>query len=128
MAMTKVQAKTKEKPTPVEVEFDFGDGSLKGLVSKFGEDVVYSRAMSALVIDLQALMRRHIESKEYSLDKLKKAVAEWKPTVVTAIRRTAAERIEDTVAKMTPEQRAELLKKLQSGAAASAGAAAKKAA
>lgn len=129
MSAIKVQAKTKEHPEPIEVEYDFGDGTLKGLVSKFGEEVVYSRAMSALVIDLQALMRRHRESKEYSFDKLKTAVKDWKPTVVTAVRRSAAEKLEDTVAKMTPEQRAELLKKLMAqGTGATPQPASKKAA
>lgn len=112
-----VSARTKEKPTPVKVNFDFGDKgsdspSLKGLVDKFGEEVVASRAHSALVIDLQALMRRHIESKEFSQEKLNKAVAEWKPSVITTVRRTAAERVEDTVSRMTDAERAELLKKL----------------
>lgn len=112
MSLTKVQAKTKDHPEPIEVEYDFGDGSLKGLVEKFGEEVVLSRAMSALVIDLQALMRRHRESKDFSMDKLKEAVKNWKPTVVTAVRRSATERLEETITKLTPEQRAELLKKL----------------
>jgi hypothetical protein len=121
MAVTKIQAKTKEKPTPVEAEYDFGDGTLKGLVEKFGEDVIYSRAMSALVIDVQALMRRQIEAKDYSLDKLRKAVAEWKPTVSNGVRRSATEKIEDTVAKMSDEQRAELLARLQKQIAAGKG-------
>ena len=112
-----VQARTKEKPTPVKVKYDFGDNgsdnpTLKGLVARFGEEVVASRAHSALVIDLQALMRRHIESKEFSLEKLQKAVAEWKPSVISTVRRSAAERVEDTVSRMTDEERAELLKKL----------------
>lgn len=129
MAVEKVSAKTKNKPTPVEVDYDFGDGSLEGLVSKFGKEVVFSRAKSALVIDLQALMRREIEGKDYSLEKLKKKVAEWKPSVISGVRRSASERLEDTVSKMTPEQQAELLKKLQAqmqGGAKSAGQAAPK--
>jgi len=127
-----VAARTKEKPTPVKVTFDFGDGgsdspSLKGLVAKFGEEVIASRAHSALVIDLQALMRRHIESKDFSQEKLNKAVSEWKPSVITTIRRTAAERVEDTVSRMTDSERAELLKKLTAqvkagGATPAAGA------
>lgn len=119
MAAEKVSAKTKEKPTPVTVEYDFGEPTLKGLVAKFGEEVVMSRAKSALVIDLQALMRREIEGKEYSLEKLKKKVAEWKPSVVSGVRRSAGEKLEDTITKMSPDAQAELLKKLQAQVAAS---------
>lgn len=124
MAKEKVTARTQDKPTPVEVEYDFGDDNLKGLVTRFGEDVVYSRAKSALVIDLQALMRRHIDSKDFKgtpedLAKLRKAAAEWKPTVSNGVRRSAAEKIEDSVAKMSPEEQKALLAKLTSQVAAS---------
>ena len=121
MALEKVAAKTKEHPTPVEVEYDFGDDTLEGLVSKFGKDVVKSRAKSALVIDLQALMRREIEGKDFSLDGLKKKVAEWKPSVISGVRRSASEKLEDTVSNLTPEQQADLLAKLQAQLAANKG-------
>lgn len=117
MALEKISARTKDRPTPVEVEYDFGDGSLKGLVARFGEDVVASRAKSALVIDLQALVRRHLDAKEFKgspedVAKIKKAAAEWKPTVSNGVRRSAAEKIEDSVAKMSPEEQKALLAKL----------------
>lgn len=131
MAAEKISARTKEKPTPVEVEYDFGEPTLEGLVAKFGKEVVFSRAKSALVIDLQALVRREIEGKEYTYDKLKAKVKDWKPSVVSGVRRSAGERLDETVSKMNPEQQAELLKKLQAqiaaakqGAKAGAGASA----
>lgn len=122
MAAEKVSAKTKEKPNPITVEYDFGDGSLKGLVEKFGEDVVFSRAKSALVIDLQALMRREIEGKEFTEAKLKEKVAKWKPSVVSGVRRSASERVEDTVSKMSVEEQTKLLAELQKKVAAAKAA------
>lgn len=114
----KVSAKTKEHPTPIEVEYDFAEGKgLKGLVDKFGEEVVYSRALSSLVIDLQALIRRHREKKDFDPKKLAEAVKAWKPTTVTTQRKPMVERLKDDVTKLTPEQRAELLKALQAGGA-----------
>lgn len=113
MALEKIVARTKEKPNPVEAEYDFGDGTLKGLASKFGEDVIASRAKAALVIDIQALMRRHIESKDFDPAKMRKAVAEFKPTVSNGVRRSASERIEDSLSKMSPDEQKALLARLQ---------------
>lgn len=112
----KVSAKTKDIPQAVEVEYDFAEGQgLKGLVSKFGEEVVYSRALSSLVIDLQALIRRHRSKKDYDHKKLLEAVKSWKPTTVTTQRKPMVERLKEDVTKLSPEARAELLKVLQSG-------------
>lgn len=119
----KVSAKTKEHPQPIEVDYDFAEGKgLKGLVEKFGEEVVYSRALSSLVIDLQALIRRHREKKDFDKAKLLDAVKNWKPTTVTTQRKPMVERLKEDATKLTPEQRAELLKVLQSGQHASSAA------
>lgn len=115
----KVSAKTKDHPEPIEVDYDFAEGKgLKGLVEKFGEEVVYSRALSSLVIDLQALIRRHREKKDFDKSKLLEAVKAWKPTTVTTQRKPMVERLKDDVTKLSPEQRAELLKALQNPQAA----------
>ena len=122
----KVSAKTKEHPQPIEVEYDFAEGKgLKGLVEKFGEEVVYSRALSSLVIDLQALIRRHREKKDYDHKKLLEAVKAWKPTTVTTQRKPMVERLKEDVTKLSPEQRAELLKTLTAAQHAGGGQAKK---
>jgi hypothetical protein len=108
--------------TPVEVECDI-PASLADKVTKFGEDVVNSSSEDALIITVQALMRRMMVPKVNKEGKvtapvatpaeIQAAVDAWKPDVKTLVRQSASERAMAAVTKMTPEERAELLKKLQ---------------
>lgn len=108
----KVSAKTKEKPGPVAVEYDIPE-TLPGLVGSFGEDVVAKAAQGAIVISLQAFMRRHIE-KNTPLADLQKEVAAWRPDIRSVTRQSAFEKATSSLDKLTPEERKALLQKLQS--------------
>lgn len=72
---------------PVTVEYDFGD-NLADMTSKFGEDVIQSRARASLVIDLQSAIRRHINAGK-SDDEITAAVAAWVPGVKAAAKSPA---------------------------------------
>lgn len=98
------------------VQYDFGS-TLDEMVEKFGENVVYGVALDQLVIRLQALIRRLLESEDFSQDKLEKAADDWKPTVGGGVRKSAAEKVSDLLGKMSPEQRQALLASLTGGAA-----------
>ena len=77
----------------------------------FGEDVVASAAKGAIVISLQAFIRRHIDKGSDSAT-IQTAVAQWKPDSRTIIKQTAFERASGAIDKLTPEERKALIAKL----------------
>lgn len=112
-----VSAKTKEHPEVVSVSYDIPD-TLADLTAKFGEGVVASNAKGAIIISLQAFIRRHIDKSQEELNKL---VAEWKPdTRASGPKKTALEKATEALSSLSAEQRAELLKQLTGGAAPAA--------
>lgn len=112
-----VSAKTKEHPEVVSVSYDIPD-NLADLTAKFGEGVVASNAKGAIIISLQAFIRRHIDKPQ---DEINKLVAEWKPdTRTTGPKKTALEKATEALSGLSAEQRAELLKQLTGQAAAAA--------
>ena len=114
-----VSAKTKEHPEVVTVSYDIPD-SLADLTAKFGECVVASNAKGAIVISLQAFIRRHIDKPK---DELNKLVAEWKPdTRTTGPKKSALEKATEALSGLSAEQRAELLKQLTGGTPTTADA------
>lgn len=78
----------------------------------WGEDVVWAAAEGAVVISVQALMRRMIDAGKTAAE-ISKAVAEYKPNVRTVVRQSAYEKATSAARSMTPEERAKLLKELQ---------------
>lgn len=114
-----VSAKTKEHPESVTVNYEIPD-DLAGLTATFGEAVVASNAKGAIVISLQAFIRRHIDKPKEELDKL---VAAWKPDTRTASgpRKSPVEKTLELFQGMTPEARAELLKQLKDAQRAAQG-------
>lgn len=117
-----IQAKLKDKPDTVfKVNYNFPE-DLDGLEKKFGADVVYSKAMDSLVIDVQALVRRHMRGSEPDKDGKQKVapknekeiqaiVSAWIPGV-GAIRRTPVEKVGSLIAQMTEEEKKALLAQL----------------
>lgn len=107
----KVTAKSKDKPA-ISVEVPIGT-TLADLNKQFGEDVVTAHAKGALVITCQAFMRR-LMSKGKSAAEVQAAMKDWKPDVRSGTKLSAMERAAQSVEKLSPTERAELLKKLQS--------------
>jgi len=112
-----VSAKTKEHPEVVSVSYDIPD-SLADMTAKFGEGVVASNAKGAIIISLQAFIRRHIDK---PIDEIKKLVDDWKPdTRTSGPKKSALEKATEALSGLSAEQRAELLKQLTGGAAPAA--------
>lgn len=106
-----VSAKTKDHPQSVSVEMNIPE-KLADLVKVYGEDVVASNAKGAIVISAQAFLRRNIDKPQAELQK---AADGWKPGVRAAgTRKSAFEKVTDSLSSLTPEQKAELLKQLKS--------------
>ena len=109
-----VSAKTKDKPTPVTVDYSLlGEkDTVAQLVEKFGEEVVGASARGAIVISLQAFMRRHID-KNADQATIQNAVAAWKPDVRSIVKQSAFEKAASSLDKLSPEERKQLLAKLR---------------
>lgn len=109
----KVQAKTKEKPNPVSVEYKPLDAkNLAEMTKAFGEEVVFKAAQGAVIISLQAAIRRHID-KGTPVAEIQKAVDAWKPDVRSVTKASAFEKASSALGKLSAEERAALLKQLQ---------------
>lgn len=108
-----VQAKTKEHPTAVSVEYTIPETCAE-LIKAFGEDVVGSAAKGAIVISLQAFMRRLIE-KGKDQATIQGEVKAWRPDARTIIKQSAFERASGAIDKLTPEERKALIAKLSGG-------------
>jgi len=109
----KVQAKTKDKPTPIAAEYPIPE-NLEGFRKAFGDDVTYAAAKGAVVISLQAFMRRHID-KGAAQPAIQAEVAKWKPDVRSVVKQTAFEKVSSNLSKLSPEERKRLLAELQKG-------------
>jgi len=119
MTIRKVSARdgNEETSPTAEVNYDFGD-NLDEAVELFGADVVYSRFVAASVVDLQALMRRHLGGeKPKTQDEIQKLAEEWKPGVSSRKRRSTKEKAEELIGQMSAEERAALIAELQAQAA-----------
>lgn len=107
-----VQARTKEKPTPVKVAYPLLDTkSTADLVKNFGEEVVFNAAKSAVVISLQAFIRRHID-KGTATPEIQKAVSAWKPDVRSMVKMSAFEKATASVKSLSETERKALLAQL----------------
>lgn len=111
MTVTARTTKDEHKGRVVSTQYDFG-ASLAESVELFGESVVHGVFIDQAVIRLQALLRRCIEDEVADKD-IQAKVAAWKMTVGGRERRSAAEKVQDLLGKMSPEQKAELLKSLK---------------
>ena len=112
MPMT-VNARTTKSERVVSASYDFG-ATLAESVELFGENVVHGVFIDQAVIRLQALLRRCIEDEVGDKD-IEAKVAAWKMTVGGRERKSAAEKVQDLLGKMSPAQKAELLKSLRTG-------------
>ncbi len=66
----------------VSCDYDFGE-NVAEMTSKFGEEVIFTRARASLVIDLQAFIRRAIANKKTDAE-IQEAVSAWVPGVKAA--------------------------------------------
>lgn len=114
-----VTAKTPDSGRQVSVPFDYG-ANLAAMTAKFGEAIVYSQAQSAIRINLQALLRRHMVdnydkddkkiSDAKSDEEIQKLAAEWKPGMATRARKSPKDKLQALLDKIDPAERAALLK------------------
>jgi len=113
MPAEQVVVKSSKTPGVVaKFAFDFGD-NLPGATKKFGEDVVYSSFKQKAKTRLQDYIRSLIDAGKPTAEIVKLGIA-WMPGVA-AIRlpKDPKEKARALLAKLTPEERADLLKSLK---------------
>ena len=104
---------TKEKPAPIKVECKLLDvTNLEDAFKKWGNDVVLNAAKGAVVISLQAFIRRHID-KGTPAQGIQAEVDRWKPDVRSVVKATAFEKATSQLDKLSTQERSELIKRLQ---------------
>lgn len=119
MTIIAISAKlgTEDNSPSATVNFDFGD-NLDEAVTLFGADVVYSRFKAAAVVDLQALIRRHLDGETPKTEaEIQALVTEWRPGVTTRKRKSTKEKAEELFATLSEADKAALLEQLMSQAA-----------
>lgn len=123
MPVTQISSRLKDWPkekASVVVNYDLPT-TLDELVAKFGSEVVAAKAVDSIVIDIQANVRRMAkkEGKDaMTQDQIQAKINDYKPSAQSAVRRPPAEKVADLVGKMSAEEKAELIRKLQSEATA----------
>lgn len=105
----KITAKLGKDGAPYEAEYNLG-GSLKEMLSLFGEEVVYNKAKAAMIVDIQGVMRGAIKAKKPAAE-ISKLVSAWKPGVRKPSKSPVA-KVQEHFAKLSPEERKALLKEL----------------
>lgn len=113
MTITAKTTKEEDKGRVVSTTYNFG-GTLEESLELFGEAVVHGVFIDQAVIRLQALLRRCISDSVADKD-IQAKVDVWKMTVGGRERKSASEKVHDLLGKMSPEQKAELLKSLRVG-------------
>jgi hypothetical protein len=114
-----VQAQLKDGGRVVAVDYEFGE-NLDDAVARFGSEVVFTKFRAAAIIDLQALVRRHIklpEDKAMTDEQIQAKVNGWKPAVAVVGQgvktKPTAESLFAKAATMSAEEKQALLAKLQ---------------
>ena len=96
------------------VNYDMPD-TVKGCLDKFGEAVVFSLIDSAVTLDVQALIRRHLLTGK-TQKQIQEAVDTYKPGIATK-GKSKVDKAGDLFDKMSPEERKAFLSMVKSKAA-----------
>lgn len=114
--MQKVEVSAERTNGPsCTVEFTVGD-NVAELMEQFGEEVIYSHVRRSLVIALQAYVRTQLDKDPVpSAEEIQKLVDDWKPGLRRAAK-SPKERALEELARMSPADRAQLLKELRAQA------------
>lgn len=106
-----VSAKRKDDLEATVVEFDLPE-TLEAMTELYGAETVYTNAKGAIVISLQAFVRRLLD-KNQTTEEIQAAVTAWRPDVKTVVKATAFEKATKALTNMSADERAALLEQLR---------------
>jgi hypothetical protein len=121
MTPIEVTAEKNSTGASTTATYNLGD-TIPELVEQFGEEVVISHVKRSITIALQAFMRVQLDGGK-STEEIQAAVATWKPGVRKAAK-TPIERAREEFQRMSPADRAMLIKELRQKKADETGIAA----
>lgn len=101
-----VSAKQGKDGPSMTVKYDFGT-DLDAAAKKFKPEVVFANFTAAAVVSLQSYMRGLIKQGKKQ-DEVQELVKKWKPGVRTP-GKSAAEKARESLAALSPEDRAKIL-------------------
>jgi hypothetical protein len=116
-----VSAKLSDHDNVLSITYQFG-ANLADMSELFGEDVVFNKALDSMVIDAQSKLRRHLraalvgdkDGKKTPLpEDVQSLFDDWKPSAGHAERKSAAEKVQTLVGKLSAEERADLIERLR---------------
>lgn len=105
-----ITAKRKKSGKELSFQFDMPE-TLEALVERFGAEPIYTHARGSLIVALQGFVRGQLD-RDKSEGDIRKAIDEWKPGNRKP-GKSPAERAREAMAKLSPEDRAALLKELR---------------
>lgn len=108
-----VAAVAAKPESTTKANFDM-PADLASMTKAYGDSVVYAAARGAIVISIQALMRRAIDTGKKQPE-IQAMVSGFKPDVRNVVKQSAFEKVTTNITKLTPEERKALLKQLQAG-------------
>lgn len=110
--MAEIKFKTAGAEESKSVNFNFPE-NLDGLVEAYGAEAVYEAATANFTISIQSLARRHFDKSDTEIQEI---VDAWNPNErAAAVKQTPFQKAQAQLAKMSDEDRAELLRRLQAG-------------
>lgn len=107
-----MQITAKRKKSGKELSFDYDlPDALDALRAKYGDEVVATHARGSLIVALQGFVRGQLDRDKTEAD-IRTAVDEWKPGNRKP-GKSPAEKAREAMSKLSPEDRAALLKELR---------------
>ena len=104
-----ISATKKDSEKTVTVKYEF-PATLATMTEKFGEDVIYDKAVGALTIDVQSVIRRNFDKSD---EEIQEIVSAWVPGVrQVGVKKTPLEKAQAALRAMSAEDRAALLAQL----------------
>jgi len=105
MAVETISTKTGDLEAVV-IQFEI-DEAIDDATARYGHEVVHSRYKAQLIIDLQAFIRTKLKA-GIDASTIQTSVDSWKPGVKSRPK-SALEKADDFLSKLTDEQRDEIL-------------------
>lgn len=104
-------AGTKPEDWSIELPHNFAL-DLDGLVAQFGKETVYANAFAQLIVSFQAAVRRLAENGK-SDEEITTIMSTWKPGDKLGVGGDPIQKTLASFGNLSPEQKADLLQKLQ---------------
>lgn len=119
MSLVKITAKRKKTGAEQTVEIEIPD-TIQAMVEAWSEETVYSHVKGSIIVAVQGFMRGQLDRGK-SPEEVTKSTQEWKPGQRKP-GKSPQEKFRDLFGKLSPQERASMLKELRKSPADGQGA------